>query len=88
MPDLSGMSRAAAQGLVRGRGLVPVAAESTLTDAVAKDAVVSFLPAAGATVERGDTVRLTWSWGRKTCPECRTVRKGAARFCTKCGYSF
>ncbi len=88
MPELAGMALADVQDAVRQRGLVLVGVDSILTDDVAKGRVVSFSPGAGTSVMRGDSVRITYSWGRKTCPDCSTPRNKTARFCTKCGYKF
>jgi serine/threonine-protein kinase len=88
MPDLAGLAFSDARSTILGRGLTLAKTDSTLTDDVDKGTVVSFSPAAGADVKRGDSVRVTYSWGRKTCPDCGTARNGTARFCTKCGYKF
>ncbi len=88
MPVLAGMPLADARSAVQDKGLFLAGLDSTLTDDVAKGAVVSFSPPAGTSVKRGDSVRLVYSWGRKTCPSCATPRNGTAKFCTKCGYKF
>ncbi|MFO7675692.1 MAG: protein kinase [bacterium] len=88
LPELAGVSLASARRLAQEQGLVLVAADSVLADDAAPGAVVTARPAAGAPLNRGDTVRVTWCWGRRTCPDCGTTRKAAARFCTRCGHVF
>jgi|GEM_PF-3078949 len=88
MPDFAAATVSDARRLSQDKGLVFVVAESVLSDVAQKGAVVTSRPAAGATVKKGDTVRVTWCWGRRTCPECRSERKSGALFCTKCGYRF
>lgn len=88
LPNLAGSELAAAQQTARDKGLVLVTADSTFSDDFARGAVTASAPAAGATVRKGDTVRVTFCRGRRTCPQCHTPRKGTAKFCTRCGKEF
>ncbi len=88
VPELAGATVGAARGRVLIRGLAFDRSDSVLSDDAQKGTVVSSVPPAGTAARRGDTVRVTWCWGRRTCPECHTPRKGAGRFCTRCGYAF
>lgn len=88
MPGLAGVSVAQAWHIADSLDMTLVAVDSVLSDEVGTGDVVAFTPKAGAEVAKGDTVRVTYSCGRRTCPQCGTTRRPGAKFCTKCGYAF
>lgn len=88
MPDLGGLTLLRADSAAQALGLVFLVSDSVLSDEVERGCVADFQPPAGMSVKQGDTVRVVWAIGRRTCPECGASRIPEAKFCTKCGYAF
>ncbi|MCK4333445.1 PASTA domain-containing protein [candidate division WOR-3 bacterium] len=83
MPEFKGIARDSVLDLLTAYGVYPKI-DSTFTDEVTKGQVLSTNPPAGVKVPVGESVTVTVSIGRVTCPSCGRIVAPDWTYCEFC----